>query len=474
MDLTQDKKPNAGDPAGGRQLLTPQHLAWAGLVLICLLSGVASVFVPAPLIVGVVFITTAAAVCFKFPFVGLLVYMVIFLLRPAELYPVLEPLHIERLVGIFVLISSLVGHKLRSGCLPLPRDRTTVLLLTFCGLMVISWTYSIDQQRSYVMIERFIKLLILYLIIILEVNSRKRFDIFMGVFLFMIFFDTFLSFRDYYGGGARYRMGIYRADSRTSAGGNPNTMATTLACTLPLLVAYFKIHKNILYRAAILGTSGLFLLMISNTGSRAGLMGLIVVMAIMIFHVRNRMAATITVLVLALAGWFALPQQYKGRYATLVEFDRDTDEISSGRIGVWKNGLRMFADRPLTGVGVGAFLTANNSGRYGPPIALQAHSLYIQLLATVGLPGAVIWFMFLASMIIRCRAGPFDPEESELEGWSRHYKNAFIAAIGGLLMASVFGHSLDRYTWYMMAALSLMLIDIETGRSDRELKHVAG
>ena len=77
-----------------------------------------------------------------------------------------------------------------------------MLLLCFVVLMVITWTYSVDQQRTYDMVERFVKLLILYLIVVLEVNTEKRFNVFMAVFLFMIFFDAFLSFRDYYGGGA--------------------------------------------------------------------------------------------------------------------------------------------------------------------------------------------------------------------------------------------------------------------------------
>ena len=466
MDLNQSKTvASAESGAQDKLLVRPRHLGWLALILVCVVASLVSLFVSPLQVIGAVLVCLIAVICFKRPFVGLLIYLVVFLLRPAELYPVLGPLHIERLVGILVLIASVVGHKINQGRLQLPRDNVTTWLLVFFAVTVVSWSYSTDQMRTYLMVERFFKLLIFYLLIVLEVTNRKRFDAFVAVYLFMIFLDTFLSFRDYYGGGARYRMSIYRADGRTSAGGDPNALAATLACTLPLLVAFFRLHRNLFLRLGLVVFAGLLILMISNTGSRSGLLGLLAALGIMVFYTRQRLIAAAAVLLLLGAGWVVMPDQYKARYHSIIESERDVNVVSSGRVDVWENGLRMFVAHPITGVGAGAFLTANASGEYGPPIQLQAHSLYIQLLATVGLPGTIIWFLFLAGVGRRCLAKPKGDQPAALRAWSLTWRQGFVAALGALLMAGVFGHSLDRYTWYMLAALSLKLIAFDDDRA---------
>jgi O-antigen ligase len=157
-----------------------------------------------------------------------------------------------------------------------------------------------------------------------------------------------------------------------------------------------------------------------------------------------------------MAGWMVLPDQYKSRYETMLDDSRDADEVSSGRIAIWENGIRMFVARPVYGVGANAFRAANRSGEYGPPQDMQPHSLYIQLFATMGLVGAVVWFWFLGNMIRNLvKARPPNTEEAA-EGddgmaddnqWFDIIRQGMLGTIVGLLVSGFFGHSLYRYTW---------------------------
>jgi len=446
-----------------QSIITSKHLLWTFIIAVSLIVGLLIQIVSFKFIIGVIFIAVAVVIIFKYPFLGLLIYMVIFLMRPAELYPVLAPLHLERIVGLLVLVISLIAHKRTYGSLNLPFDFATKMFLLFWIIMIISWTYSQDQALTYDTIVDYMKLVILYLIVAVEVNTRKRFDVFMAVFILLIAFNAFLSFRDYYGGGAKYRMGIYRAQGRTSAGGDPNNMAATLASTFPLVVVYLRYYKNLMIRLGGIAILLLFMLMVVNTGSRSGLIALIVSIGVLVCFSRYKMISFVVALFIFVAGWFVIPSQYQARYETVFN-EKDTNEVSSGRIDIWKNALRMIEQHPFTGVGAGAFLPADASGKYGPPLVLQAHNLYLQLLATTGVIGTTVWFLFLGSIIKRFKRKKIPSSEKsnkkDVCDWFNNYRIGFLACLLSLLAAGFFGHSLYRYTWYLVATLSFTMLHI--------------
>ncbi len=386
--------------SGTRTILQPAHLWWAGFVVFCLgMSALAVFLVPPVFVIGLVFVLASVVVIVRYPFIGLLLYLATFLMRPGELYPALDPLSIERLIGILVLIATLVRNKYAHGTFKFPVDISSKLLFGFFGLICASWAISYSPGDTQKSIEEFLKLVVFYLIIFYEVDTKAKFDVFLSAFVLLIGMIAFLSFRDYYGGGAIYRMGISRAIGRTSAGGDANTLAGTLATTVPLIVAAYRVYRHALVRIACIGLLGLLLLMIVNTGSRSGLLTLLAVIATIVWFSRYRMITAVAAVVLMIAGWLVLPEQYKARYETIIDDNRDADAISSGRVHIWKNGIRMFVARPVLGVGSGAFRDANASGNYGPATDMQAHSLYIELFATMGLVGAIVWFWWLGTML---------------------------------------------------------------------------
>jgi hypothetical protein len=245
-------------------------LLWAGLILVCMVMSALSVFLVPPIfVVGLIVVLVSVVVILRYPYVGLMLYLATFLMRPAELYPALGPLRIERMIGILVLVSTLIRNKREHGSFSFPWDSGSKAILVFFGLICASWAVSYDRPETVVIMEEVLKLLVFYLIILYEVDTKAKFNVFLAAFIALIAMTAFLSFRDYYGGGAIYRMGISRAVGRTSAGGDANTLAGTLATTVPLVFAYFRVFKNAFVRLACLGILGLLLLMIVNTGSRS-------------------------------------------------------------------------------------------------------------------------------------------------------------------------------------------------------------
>jgi len=79
--------------------------------------------------------------------------------------------------------------------------------------------------------------------------------------------------------------------------------------------------------------------------------------------------------------------------ARLLFADRSANIGQDARLKLWQAGLRMIADRPLVGVGVGRFKM--NAPRYGadddPELVHIAHNTYISVGAEMGLPGLVLY-----------------------------------------------------------------------------------
>ncbi len=453
-----------------RDVVRQSHLFWVFLLLASMIGGtVSALFLPPVLMIGLVAVMVSVVVIMRYPYVGLLIYLAIFMLRPGELYPALESLRMERIVGILVLVATIIRHKRVNGYLFIPSDTGTKLLFAFFGIMCASWVTSYDGVETRMILEQFIKLLVFYVIIVYELDTKEKFNFFLGAFVVLIGVIAFLSFRDYYGGGAIYRMGIQRAIGRTSAGGDANSLAGTLATTVPLAVAFLRYHRNLLVRLFTVGIIGLLLLMIVNTGSRSGLLTLIVVTGAIVWFSRYRAISTMIAGVVFVASWFVIPDQYQARYTTMFDEGRNADDISSGRIAIWENGLRMAVKRPVLGVGAGAFRAANRSGAFGPSKDMQAHNLYIQLFATVGVVGAVIWLWFLIRMLKQLfRPRPPSTDEDEKtsdEAWDSNrwfdlMRQGIVGTLAGLMVSGMFGHSLYRYTWYLAAALTLTLVTI--------------
>jgi O-antigen ligase len=161
-----------------------------------------------------------------------------------------------------------------------------------------------------------------------------------------------------------------------------------------------------------------------------------------------------------------MPDQYKARYSTITR--KELDGSSQGRIVAWKKGVRMMADRPLTGVGLDCFGTAN-ALKYSPkddPSWLESHSLYVQVPAEIGILGAVFFFAFLYEIL---RVNARVRRRLELDGGSWELEattlRGLAAGVVVLLITGVFGHSFLRHTWYVYGALGVVITRLYADRS---------
>ncbi len=442
-----------------RQFITGKTLLWIGLVIAAIGVGLSVPYVnPVFIIIGIVLLLNVYLIA-SYPMYGLLAYLVIFLYRPGEIYPSLAPLRIELLLGVLVIISLIIHQKLKTGRVTLPRDQVTLWLASFLGIMYISVFTSYEQSATIEICKEFLKTLIFFFLIVSLVDTYKKFVAFMVVYIIMIGKIAFDAFNQYLSGSFVHTMGVDRLVGTTSAGGDPNAIAATMAITIPIVVATAFYARNYLIKGTmvILGLGMTYLITI--TGSRGGMLAFMGALIGGFLYVRHKFFTALLVVACLIAAWFVLPDQYRERYETLVEVD-NVNDTSSGRWEIWMAGVNMIAARPILGIGAGAFRWAAASPEYGFGRFMQAHNLIIQIAATTGLVGLFVWLGFMFNFGKKVRQIVLLSQDRDDLRWANLYGKAFIASLIALFVAGGFGHNLYRYNWYLMAGMTVAMVNI--------------
>jgi O-Antigen ligase len=79
---------------------------------------------------------------------------------------------------------------------------------------------------------------------------------------------------------------------------------------------------------------------------------------------------------------------------------RLTDPSNDGRTELWQVALKGFSASPLHGSGAGTYQTLWNSQRSRPAYVINAHSLYLQAMAELGLPGVLLLAVLMGATIV--------------------------------------------------------------------------
>jgi len=199
---------------------------------------------------------------------------------------------------------------------------------------------------------------------------------------------------------------------------NPNYFASFLLAGLSIGIAMTALETGRLKRAIGLVASVLFFYGITQASSRGATLAALAIAAVAILHFATRLSVSRTAAVailgaLALAAVLASPSLVR-KFA-----DRgQSDPYNYMRPQIWMGDLRLIADYPVFGVGLGQFLYV--SRRYAAPLEGGlaryvtrpgiAHSEYLQYAAETGVPATMLliglsaWLVWTA--IRRSRSVP--------------------------------------------------------------------
>lgn len=193
-----------------------------------------------------------------------------------------------------------------------------------------------------------------------------------------------------------------------------------------------KWQKILLWSAIPLCWHAIFL-----TGSRGGLLGVGVVILFTILCSNRKFLALPLLLLFVLFYQWQAGDAMKERSATITNYEGEGS--AEQRITAWKGGMGMIAEHPLTGVGLGSFITALPS--FADTSPRVAHNTFIQFTAESGIGAGIAYLMVIVCFYLKsrkiyiwCRDNNEDPKSIQMS----RYNNACTTSFAGLIVCSVF------------------------------------
>jgi O-antigen ligase len=233
---------------------------------------------------------------------------------------------------------------------------------------------------------------------------------------------------------------------------DPNRLAMALIAVLPFALYGAVTARTRRTRALFYGVAAAQIAAVVLTHSRSGAIAAAV--AVLVFMARGRGGAARALVAAAVlaAGLAAFaPATFWQRSSTLA--DLEGDESLEGRENAWKVLGVIVDERPLSGVGAGAFIQA--WGRYAPLEAgarrYIAHNVLLEIVGELGVVAFLLFCAFAATLLLRLWRVGGDPLVGA-EG------RAVFAALAGYLVCEMAnGYSLSWFLYFLFACAAALL-----------------
>ncbi len=287
-----------------------------------------------------------------------------------------------------------------------------LLFFTWAAVSAFNSEYSVAVMEETKALGR---VLLITFVALTVLNNRARVRFF--IFFYLGCFGLF-PLR-----GALFNQFIYHAATQDRIGwnnifANSNDLAAYLLCPLGLAAGILFVERNKWLRyCAILGIT-LIPLVIFQTQSRGAIIALAVATVLVILTHPNRTKLLGMLLVAGVVVSMFAPKSVWKRMTSLTSAARsgqmsqaNDSKSAEQRLELWKVARRIIQEKPVTGVGIGAYEYAHlvmarrtefQSLARG---ARSAHSSYLETTAETGIPGFIAWAsIFVAVMITVVRA----------------------------------------------------------------------
>ena len=406
-----------------------------------------------------------------------LAFVISWFLHVPQRIPVLGVLRIDLLL---VAVLSWLAWSNRDPSRPMPTiERRLWLLVGFAVLMIpfAEWPGSVVKSG----LPNLIKAVVFYFFTVAFVRSeadlRKFVWTFMGCQIFRVVEPLYLHLTRGYWGSFASELGgkefLNRLSGSPSDVVNPNGLAY-VCCTAFLFLYFFRQtgRKQLL---ALLLFSPAVLYTLVLTGSRSGVIGLIVLLIGVAVKSRRVIGMTALVVVVAILAFPLLSPDLQDRYLSILGRGTKNEATAGERFAGLDAQWTVARRRLLTGYGLGTSPEANfhytTSGPYVGQ-ALPAHNLYMEVLEELGIFGLFVEAAFLVAVVTsffranwRSSSQPTGPPDL----FMRRLLDTMQVWLMMGLVESFASYGLSNYEWYLFAGLSIVMQRIRAEQNGNAL-----
>lgn len=400
-------------------------------------------------------------------------YIGLFIIRPWEkLIPELGEMRFERMSVLAIMAIVL----LRRGIMVRFSTQNIAMLLLFASVYV-SGKLAFDPSLSEQEVTEYFGFMLIFFLIQKAVRSPYQAFFIIASYLMLTTLYVGKSIWEYaFHGAAQHMMGVSRLGGIDYTYGHPNTLGTTMLCSLPFALCFYKISSQFcqtwprqmrkLFRWVVILHVPMCILGVLLTRSRSTAVGLVFYAAILVFRQKGwvrKLRWSLVAIVVFLIGFMLAPPDIQNRIRTLW---KPNIESQTGQMGAQKAaagryegliaGVAIFQRFPATGVGIGNF--ADYRETYVDGEALNAHNLPGELLGELGIFGTAAFSLyFLAHYLALRKLQRLGKEYQRLTGNDMYYwlGVGLFDAMLLLMFSGLSGHTLQQYQWYFYPSFAI-------------------
>ena len=311
---------------------------------------------------------------------------------PWDVVPIAGLGTLTRLVGISLIGVAIVTITLEGRCRKPDAIFGIALVFTAASVMSLLWTVSYSATLEAVV--TYVQLLLSAWVLREFARTREQRQSLIVAFCLGCFIPMFSLLHNFmtgvevgHGSNIRY----------TASGFNANGVGLLLVVCLPFAWYLILTFRSVTVRALALIYLVLAPAAVLLTGTRGALVAGVVAVCIVPLTVPKAsfryLVITAALILVSIVIAPKLPKTATSRFATIPE------EIASGGMSnrrmIWGAGLDAFPDRPVLGIGAGAYgsVLANAGNK-----ALPAHNLLLGILVEQGIVGVILF----AALLVAC------------------------------------------------------------------------
>jgi O-antigen ligase len=343
------------------------------------------------LLLTYVIVLLGAIISLRLPVLGLFVYVGLSVLRPESLWGWAGGFQgVSRIVGIPLLL----GWAFQSfGSWRFGQARAIVIsLVLYAAWLTMSASQAIEQEGAWWTVLEFSKTLLPFLVGLTLMNSEKQARQMLWVIVLCQAYVS-LDMNRY------YLDGYNRAQEEGFGGMDNNSFGISLLTTFGGGLGLLLSSKSWMSKAIASVATLLILHTVLLTFSRGAFVGLLAVgvAALVILPKRPKYLATIALAVLI--AFRLTGPELSARLSTTFAPQVDRDGSSQSRLELWQNCFTLISREPIFGVGPTGWGTAAQEFGWGK--GKEAHSLWVQTAAEVGVPALAFLTLFYGLTIKR-------------------------------------------------------------------------
>jgi len=303
--------------------------------------------------------------------------------------------------GMMVMLATVLGLVITKDKKGLPNAIEVYLLLAMWGWFLVTTMFAFYPEDAWIQFNKVSKILVgIFLSLFLLQDAQKVRALIWVIALSIGFFGVKGGIFSIMTGAQNQVLG-----PRDSFISGNTEIGLALNMVIPLLVFLQREETRLWRRRALMAAAVLSIIASLGTYSRGALIGLAVVVPLVFLKSRARLFLLPLLGIAIFVLPSVMPRQWLERMGTIETYDQDVS--ANQRLNSWYVARELAKDYPIMGGGFRTFskdiYEAYMPGYKYAENALDAHSIYFQVLGEHGFTGLALFVALIASTLLSLR-----------------------------------------------------------------------